>query len=309
MFQPGRFLGHRRRPGTSGAVFLGAEFLVDGDVAVRTDRHLVAVDLVADGVAHGTRAKEPVSSSGRPSSGRPSWRRPTPPPSRERRGRVLVFADLGLRPLLTCLPTLSKDLLLALLHRDGQRRQVSREGCHVAELFHFFSIQAMRLKWFIGSFYAYEGLDLLLDALPELIRQRPDVRVLLVGGGPQEANLRQQAERLGLGEHVIFTGRVPHQEVSRYYDLIKVLAYPRHPMRLTELVTPLKPLEAMAQGQRLRRLRCRRPQGTHRAWQDRHTVQGWRLQGLDQCPARVAQRQPALAGTESQWPSFCRGGA
>lgn len=102
---------------------------------------------------------------------------------------------------------------------------------------------------FIGSFYAYEGLDLLLDALPELIRQRPDVRVLLVGGGPQEANLRQQAERLGLSEHVIFTGRVPHQEVSRYYDLINVLAYPRHPMRLTELVTPLKPLEAMAQGQ------------------------------------------------------------
>ena len=102
---------------------------------------------------------------------------------------------------------------------------------------------------FIGSFYAYEGLDLLLDALPELIRQRPDVRVLLVGGGPQEANLRQQAERLGLGDHVIFTGRVPHQEVGRYYDLINVLAYPRHPMRLTELVTPLKPLEAMAQGQ------------------------------------------------------------
>ena len=102
---------------------------------------------------------------------------------------------------------------------------------------------------FIGSFYAYEGLDLLLDALPELIRLRPDVRILLVGGGPQEANLHQQAEQLGLSEHVIFTGRVPHKEVGRYYDLINVLAYPRHPMRLTELVTPLKPLEAMAQGQ------------------------------------------------------------
>jgi len=117
---------------------------------------------------------------------------------------------------------------------------------------------ALQEKWrltgktvigFIGSFYAYEGLDLLLDALPELIRQRPDARLLLVGGGPQEANLRQQAERLGLSEYVIFTGRVPHQEVSRYYDLINILAYPRHPMRLTELVTPLKPLEAMAQGQ------------------------------------------------------------
>ncbi len=102
---------------------------------------------------------------------------------------------------------------------------------------------------FIGSFYAYEGLDLLLAALPALIRQRPDVRILLVGGGPQESFLRQQAAQLGLTDHVIFTGRVPHKEVSRYYDLINILAYPRHTMRLTELVTPLKPLEAMAQGQ------------------------------------------------------------
>lgn len=102
---------------------------------------------------------------------------------------------------------------------------------------------------FIGSFYAYEGIDLLLDALPELIRQRPDVRVLLVGGGPQESNLRRQAQQLGLGEYVVFTGRVPHKEIGRYYDLIDVLAYPRHPIRLTDLVTPLKPLEAMAQGQ------------------------------------------------------------
>ncbi len=102
---------------------------------------------------------------------------------------------------------------------------------------------------FIGSFYAYEGLDLLLNALPAIIEQKPDTRVLLVGGGPQEANLRQQAEQLGLKDHVVFTGRVPHSDVNRYYDLINVLAYPRHPMRLTELVTPLKPLEAMAQGQ------------------------------------------------------------
>ena len=41
---------------------------------------------------------------------------------------------------------------------------------------------------------------------------------------------------------------MPHAEVQRYYDLIDVLVYPRRSMRLTELVTPLKPLEAMAQG-------------------------------------------------------------
>jgi PEP-CTERM/exosortase A-associated glycosyltransferase len=104
---------------------------------------------------------------------------------------------------------------------------------------------------FIGSFYAYEGLDLLLDAMPALLKRRPDVSVLLVGGGPQESALRSQAEKLGLAQKVVFTGRVPHTDIQRYYDLIDVLAYPRHSMRLTELVTPLKPLEAMAQGRLL----------------------------------------------------------
>jgi PEP-CTERM/exosortase A-associated glycosyltransferase len=100
---------------------------------------------------------------------------------------------------------------------------------------------------FIGSFYAYEGLDLLVDALPRLLAMRPDVRILLVGGGPQEAELKERATRLGVADKVVFAGRVPHGEVGRYYDLVDVLAYPRHSMRLTELVTPLKPLEAMAQ--------------------------------------------------------------
>jgi PEP-CTERM/exosortase A-associated glycosyltransferase len=101
---------------------------------------------------------------------------------------------------------------------------------------------------FIGSFYAYEGLDLLLDAFPAMLAQLPDVRILLVGGGPQDAALKAQAVRLGIADKVVFTGRVPHLQVQRYYDLVDVLAYPRHSMRLTELVTPLKPLEAMAQG-------------------------------------------------------------
>ena len=104
---------------------------------------------------------------------------------------------------------------------------------------------------FIGSFYAYEGLDLLLESFPMIHFQLPDVRILLVGGGPQEQALREQAKRLGIEDKVVFAGRVPHSEVQRYYDLIDVLAYPRHSMRLTELVTPLKPLEAMAQGRLL----------------------------------------------------------
>lgn len=100
---------------------------------------------------------------------------------------------------------------------------------------------------FIGSFYAYEGLDLLLEALPEMLAKRPEVRLLLVGGGPQDTALKAQAHALGIADKIVFTGRVPHAEVNRYYDLADALVYPRHSMRLTELVTPLKPLEAMAQ--------------------------------------------------------------
>lgn len=105
-----------------------------------------------------------------------------------------------------------------------------------------------RLIGFIGSFYAYEGLDILLRAVPALSAERPDLRVLLVGGGPEDARLRQMAKDLGIADKVVFTGRVPHDQVQKYYDLLDVLVYPRLSMRLTDLVTPLKPLEAMAQG-------------------------------------------------------------
>lgn len=100
---------------------------------------------------------------------------------------------------------------------------------------------------FIGSFYAYEGLPLLLEAMPAVRAAAPDTALLLVGGGPEEARVSERIEALGLGDCVVTTGRVPHGEVQRYYGLVDVFAYARLPMRLTELVTPLKPLEAMAQ--------------------------------------------------------------
>lgn len=109
-------------------------------------------------------------------------------------------------------------------------------------------VEGKTVVGFVGSFYAYEGLDLLLSALPAILTKMSDVRILLVGGGPQEESLRALASALGLADKVVFAGRVPHDEIYRYYGLIDVLAYPRRSMRLTELVTPLKPLEAMAQG-------------------------------------------------------------
>ena len=101
---------------------------------------------------------------------------------------------------------------------------------------------------FIGSFYDYEGIDDLIAAMPALIAAEPRTRLLLVGGGPMEAALKAQAAASPVAAHIFFVGRVPHEQVERYYSLIDILAYPRKKMRLTDLVTPLKPLEAMAQG-------------------------------------------------------------
>ncbi len=100
---------------------------------------------------------------------------------------------------------------------------------------------------YIGSFYAYEGVDDLIAAMPLLRQSHPQARLLLVGAGPMDESWRAAAAALPDPDAVIFTGRVPHNEVERYYSLVDVLAYPRKAQRLTDLVTPLKPLEAMAQ--------------------------------------------------------------
>jgi PEP-CTERM/exosortase A-associated glycosyltransferase len=154
-----------------------------------------------------------------------------------------------------------------------------------------------RVLGFIGSFYAYEGLDILLQALPQMLAADPDIRVLLVGGGPQDAALKTQAQQLGVADKVHFIGRVPHQEVQRYYDLIDVLVYPRLKMRLTDLVTPLKPLEAMAQG----RLLVASDVGGHKELiEDGRT--GMLFAAGD--PAALAHKTLALLAGRAQWPAL-----
>jgi PEP-CTERM/exosortase A-associated glycosyltransferase len=158
-------------------------------------------------------------------------------------------------------------------------------------------LQGKTVLGFIGSFYAYEGLDILLNALPAMLAKRPEIRVLLVGGGPQDANLRQQAKDLGVADAVIFTGRVPHSEVQRYYNLVDVLCYPRHKMRLTDLVTPLKPLEAMAQG----RLMVASDVGGHKELiEDGRTGVLFKAGDAQALAAKVL----ALLDTPQQWPEF-----
>jgi PEP-CTERM/exosortase A-associated glycosyltransferase len=154
---------------------------------------------------------------------------------------------------------------------------------------------------FIGSFYAYEGLNVLLDALPAMLAANPDIRVLLVGGGPQDAALKAQAQRLGVAGQVVFTGRVPHSEVQRYYNLIDVLVYPRLKMRLTDLVTPLKPLEAMAQG---RLLVASDVGGHHELIEDGKT--GVLFEANN--PSALAEKTLALLAEPQRWPALRQAG-
>jgi glycogen(starch) synthase len=111
-----------------------------------------------------------------------------------------------------------------------------------------FGLQGKAVVGFIGSFYRFEGLTTLLEAMVDVRDRMPNAVLMLVGGGEQEAEIPSIVERLGLQRHVIVPGRVPHKEIAKYYSIMDVLVYPRISNRTTELVTPLKPLEAMAMG-------------------------------------------------------------
>ena len=110
------------------------------------------------------------------------------------------------------------------------------------------SMGGRKVIGFFGSFYSYEGLDLLVNAVAALKRTHGDVALLLLGSGPEDASLRSQVEELGVARDVTFLGRVPHEQVASFYRHIDMFVFPRRRMRLTEIVTPLKPLEAMAAG-------------------------------------------------------------
>ena len=115
-------------------------------------------------------------------------------------------------------------------------------------------LEGKKVIGFIGSFYRYEGLDLLVKAFAQIAPEHPDTVLLIVGGGEMENELTALAGNLGLNSgarRILFPGRIPHERVPGVYSMIDILAYPRYPMRLTDLVTPLKPLEAMAVGKAL----------------------------------------------------------
>ncbi len=117
------------------------------------------------------------------------------------------------------------------------------------QLLEKFCLNGKIVLGYIGTFSAeYEGLEYLIRALPLIIKKCPQTVLLLVGDGRLRVSLDGLAEGIGVKEKVIFSGRVSHDVISEYYSLMDICIYPRTKTVETELVTALKPLEAMASG-------------------------------------------------------------
>lgn len=99
---------------------------------------------------------------------------------------------------------------------------------------------------YVSSLSSYEGIDHLVEATALLAAGGLPVRLLVVGEGPERGPLERLADRLGLADRVVFAGRVPHVQVPQHYAAIDVFVVPRRDVRVCRLVTPLKPVEAMA---------------------------------------------------------------
>ncbi len=99
---------------------------------------------------------------------------------------------------------------------------------------------------YIGLVRSLEGLRLLLLASEVLRRRYANLKVLIVGGGRDLPALQREAHERGLADVVIFTGEIPHAQIAAYYAMLDVFVIPRTRSRVTELVTPMKPYEAMA---------------------------------------------------------------
>lgn len=137
---------------------------------------------------------------------------------------------------------------------DPDGFEPSGRGCRLAMQLNL--PEGVPVIGYVGSFPAYEGLEDLVVVAAGLKASGHRFRLLLVGdergtglrGTPVSQALRRQAAELGLGDWLLMPGRVPIEQVPDWLDVIDICAFPRRPLLVTEMVAPLKPVEAMAAG-------------------------------------------------------------
>ncbi len=124
------------------------------------------------------------------------------------------------------------------LFADVQPRRSCREGLGLGDEF---------VVGFAGSLKPWHGVDVLVDAVAELQRSDPSVRLVVVGDGPEQAALRERADRAGMNGSAIFTGAVPHSTVPGLLGAMDVAVAPFKSME-GFYFSPIKLFEYMAAG-------------------------------------------------------------
>ncbi len=135
---------------------------------------------------------------------------------------------------------------------DEGRVAVIPNGVDPSELQPSGDLQALRASFaapheklvlLVGRLVYEKGFQLALDALPGVIERVGDVRFLVAGSGTHEAELKAQAERLGLGEHGTFVGWIGDDVLHSLYRIADLCVIP-------SIYEPfgLVALEAMASG-------------------------------------------------------------
>ena len=145
---------------------------------------------------------------------------------------------------------------------------------------------------YAGTFQPYEGLDLLIRAMAEVVRSRPSAHLVIVGGSagfaggagpvsPEEKRACWLPCRTAAWQpHVTFTGRIPHADVKAMYALADVLCYPR---RMTLDDGPDDAAEAAGRdgdGQACHRQRCAGDVRARFGRSDRPGLQGRRRSAI-----------------------------
>ena len=156
-----------------------------------------------------------------------------------------------------CLGTVLRDELLR-MGVDGNKLSVVHNAVDIKsfslvkrdhELMRQYKLVGGKVLGFIGSVRKLEGLDMLIEAMPEILRKFPETKALIVGGGDKElGRLKLIAKNIGIEDSVVFVGNVPHSHISQYYSIIDIMVYPRINKKINQKVTPLKPLETMVMG-------------------------------------------------------------
>lgn len=117
-----------------------------------------------------------------------------------------------------------------------------------AELAERLGVQGKTVFGYISLLRRFEGVDVLIEAAARILSRRSDVACLIVGDGPDMERIRGLVRQTPSPQSIVLTGRVPHTDVLNYYSLIDVFVVPRLRAPVTEMVTPIKPLEAMCMG-------------------------------------------------------------